>query len=221
MGLPFVGLAAHESKSRRWTLLNIKLLLPPRQSRGVSFRTLVIWNAGRASPGTEVRIADSQDGLLPDGETGELQIRGSLLFPGYFGNEQANHDAFTPDGWFRSGDIAVRDEEGNVRITGRLKELINRGSVKYNPRDVEDLLIQHPKVLQVAIVPMPDEVVGERACCFVVPSGKETLQLEELCKHLLDSGITKHKLPGRLLVIDEMPMTATRKTIKGKLKELL
>ena len=177
--------------------------------------------AGRPSPGTEVRIADSEDRALPAGETGELQVRGSLLFPGYFDNVQANRAAFTHDGWFRSGDLAVRDASGNVRITGRIKELINRGGVKYNPRDIEDLLAQHPKVAQVAIIPMEDEVLGEKACCFIVPINADAPTLAELCQHLLDNGLAKNKLPERLVVIDEMPMTPTRKVIKGKLKELL
>lgn len=177
--------------------------------------------AGRASPGTEVRIVDSDNRPVPDGDSGELQIRGSSLFSGYFANEQANLEAFTADGWFRSGDLAVKDTAGNVRIIGRLKELINRGGVKYNPRDVEDLLAQHPKITQVAIIPMPDDVLGEKACCFVVPAGEHPPQLEELCKYLLDGGISKHKLPERLVTISEMPMNPTRKIIKGKLKELL
>jgi len=177
--------------------------------------------AGRPSPGTEVRIADAEDRPLPDGKVGELQIRGSLLFPGYFANDAANGLAFAADGWFRSGDLAVRDAAGNVAITGRIKELINRGGIKYNPADVEALIVQHHNVSQAAIVPMLDEVLGEKACCFIVADGGMPPSLEELCAYLLERGIAKHKLPERLVVIDEMPMTPTRKIIKGKLQKLL
>ena len=124
-------------------------------------------SAGRVSPGTEVRISGPDGIALAPGEEGELQVRGCLLFPGYFSNDAANQDAFTADGWFRSGDLATIDAHGNVAITGRIKDVINRGGVKFNPRDIEDLLDAHPKILQSAIVPMPDPVLGERACCFV------------------------------------------------------
>jgi|TARA_B100001964_G_C14244080_1_gene606538 non-ribosomal peptide synthetase component E (peptide arylation enzyme) len=178
---------------------------------------LVARCAGRPSPGTEVRIADADGTESPQGEEGELQVRGCLLFPGYFNNEDANHDAFTANGWFRTGDLAIMDTDGNVSITGRIKDIINRGGVKYNPRDVEELLDRHPKVGQSAIVPVPDEVLGERACAFVtLASGKE-VTLQELCNYLLENKIAKLKLPEQLEVIEEMPLTATRKIIKGRL----
>src|SRR5204863_3569485 len=129
----------------------------------------------RPSPGTEVRIA----------EDGELQVRGCLLFPGYFENDEANAEAFTADGWFRTGDLAAQDAAGNVAITGRSKDIINRGGIKFNPRDVEDLLAVHPKVLQAAIVPMPDAVLGEKACVFVVTKPDQSVTLEELVDYLL------------------------------------
>ena len=154
---------------------------------------------------------------MPAGEEGELQVRGSLLFPGYYDNAEANAQAFTADGWFRSGDLATQDAAGNVRITGRIKEVINRGGVKYNPRDVEDLLDAHPGVMQSAIVPMPDPVLGEKACCCIVPKGASPPTLEALCAWLTGRGIAKTKLPERLEVITEMPLTPTRKIIKGQL----
>jgi cyclohexanecarboxylate-CoA ligase len=166
-------------------------------------------SAGRPSPGTEIRIADD----------GELQVRGCLLFPGYFDNDGANRDAFTADGWFRTGDLAAIDAAGNVSITGRSKDIINRGGVKFNPRDVEDLLAVHPKILQAAIVPMPDPVLGEKACAFVMLRNKEDkVELQELVSYLLEKNIAKIKLPEKLVVVDDMPMTPTRKIIKGRLR---
>ena len=177
-------------------------------------------SAGRPSPGTEVRILDPETGATKaPGEEGELQIRGWLLFPGYYNNPSANEAAFAEDGWFRSGDLATADKDGNVAITGRIKDVINRGGVKYNPRDIEDLLDAHPSIAQSAIVPMKDEVLGEKACAFVtLAPGAANVSLKALCDHLLKYKIAKNKLPEKLVVIEEMPLTPTRKIIKGKLK---
>ena len=175
-------------------------------------------SAGRVSPGTEVRIAGPDGIALAPGEEGELQVRGCLLFPAYFNNDAANQDAFAADGWFRSGDLATIDALGNVAITGRIKDVINRGGVKFNPRDIEDLLDAHPKILQSAIVPMPDPVLGERACCFVtLRPGSATLALEEVTQYLSRHNIARTKLPERLIIVAEMPLTPTRKIIKGRL----
>ena len=164
--------------------------------------------AGRPSPGTEVRVAGD----------GELQVRGALLFSGYLDNPEATQAAFTADGWFRSGDLAEQRGE-YFAITGRSKDIINRGGVKFNPADVEMLLDSHPKILQSALVPMPDPVLGERACAFVCLKNKnDSVSLEELSAWLLDRNIAKNKLPERLVVVPEMPLTPTRKIIKGRLR---
>ena len=140
------------------------------------------------------------------------------MFPGFYDNDAANSVAFAPGGWYRTGDLAVIDAAGNVTITGRSKDVINRGGHKFNPRDVEDLLESHSKVLQSAIVPMPDSVLGERACCFVtLRPGITGVTLEELTAFLAGRGIAKLKFPERLVVITEMPLTPTRKVIKSRL----
>ncbi|MFO0987438.1 MAG: class I adenylate-forming enzyme family protein [Alphaproteobacteria bacterium] len=180
---------------------------------------LTATTTGRASPGTEVRVADAGGRACPPGEEGELQVRGCLLFPGFFNNPAATDSAFAPGGWYRSGDLATMDAAGYVTITGRSKDVINRGGVKFNPRDVEDLLDGHPQILQSAIVPMPDPVLGERACAFAtLRPGAAEPTLEDLCAYLLAKGIAKNKLPERLVVVPEMPLTPTRKIIKGRLK---
>jgi acyl-CoA synthetase (AMP-forming)/AMP-acid ligase II len=164
--------------------------------------------AGRASPGTEARVA----------EDGELQVRGPLLFSGYLNNPSKNEKVFTQDGWFRSGDLA-EPRGAYFAITGRSKDIINRGGVKFNPADVEMLLDSHPKILHSAIVPMPDPVLGERACAFVVlRNEKQTVGLQEIIDYLLGKSIAKNKLPEKLVVVPEMPMTPTRKVIKGRLR---
>lgn len=164
--------------------------------------------AGRASPGTQVRVS----------EEGELQVRGPLLFSGYYKNEEATRLAFTADGWFRSGDLAERRGE-YIAITGRSKDIINRGGVKFNPADVEMLLDSHPRILQSAIVSMPDAVLGEKACVFItLKPGAASPTLEELVAYLLDKNIAKNKLPERMVIVPEMPLTPTRKIIKGRLR---
>lgn len=182
---------------------------------------VVATSVGRPSVGSEVRVCDERGGPLPLGAEGELQIRGSSMFTGYYRNESANQAALSEDGWFRTGDLAVADPNGNYRVTGRIKDIVNRGGIKYNPRDVEELLVQHPAVAQAAIVPYPDPVLGERACCFIVPSGEKVPTLAELCEFLCGSGLAKVKLPERLELLGEMPMTPTRKVIKSQLKAFL
>src|SRR5207302_3489124 len=101
-------------------------------------------------------------------------------------------------------------------ITGRSKDIINRGGVKFNPADVEMLLDSHPKVMQSAIVPMPDPVLGEKACVFVTVKGSTAPSLQDFCDYLLEKKIAKNKLPERLVVVPEMPLTPTRKIITGR-----
>jgi cyclohexanecarboxylate-CoA ligase/acyl-CoA synthetase len=165
-------------------------------------------SVGRPSPGTELRVAAD----------GELQVRGPLAFSGYYGNDEATRAAFTEDGWFRTGDLA-EERNGCYAITGRSKDIINRGGVKFNPADVEALLDAHPQIQQSAIVPMPDAVLGEKACAFVqLRPGAAEPSLAQVCEYLLGKDIAKNKLPERLVVIPEMPLTPTRKIIKSKLR---
>ncbi len=173
--------------------------------------------AGRASPGTELRIADGTTPLPADAE-GELQARGVSVFAGYLQNPEATAASFTPDGWFRTGDLARLDAHGNLTLTGRLKDVINRGGVKFNPTDIEATIERHPAVAQCAIVPMPDPVLGERACAFVVlKPGAGTIDLDALRELLAAQAIAKLKWPERLEVIAEMPLTPTRKVKKAEL----
>ena len=106
---------------------------------------------------------------------------------------------FSEDSWLRTGDLAVMNETGHVRITGRIKDIINRGGVKLNPSDVEALIDQHEAVLQSAIVPVPDPILGERACCCVVLKPGKTLSLDALCAWLQGQGVAKFKWPERLV----------------------
>jgi cyclohexanecarboxylate-CoA ligase/acyl-CoA synthetase len=174
-------------------------------------------STGRASPGTELRVVDAGGNELSPGGEGELQMRGPSLFAGYLENQQATRDAFADAGWFRTGDLAVIDNAGNVRLTGRVKEIINRGGVKFNPLDVEAMLLKHPAVAEVAVAPIPDAVLGEKACCFVVTRTGRSFTLEEMRNFLASEGVGKVKWPERLELVANMPLTPTRKIIKGEL----
>jgi non-ribosomal peptide synthetase component E (peptide arylation enzyme) len=177
-------------------------------------------SVGRPAPGMELRIVDDRGNPAGDDQSGELQIRGPSVFAGYCGNAAANLDSFH-EGWFRTGDLACRDAKGNFHITGRPKDLINRGGIKINPAEIEVMIDRHPKVLQSAIVPMPDEVMGEKACAFVVTRPGECVSLQEICEWLDQNKLAKMLWPERVELIDEMPMTPTRKIIKGVLRARL
>lgn len=176
-----------------------------------------IETTGRASPGTELRVLRDDGSPAAPGEEGELQMRGPSLFAGYLDNPQATRAAMTEDGFFRTGDLASMDSQGNVRLSGRTKEIINRGGVKFNPVDVENLLMQHPAVDMAAIIPMPDPVLGERACAFVTLRPGQALDMAGMQAFLEGRSVSKLRWPERLEVVEAMPFTPTRKIIKGEL----
>ena len=180
-------------------------------------REVRIGSVGRAMPGTELRVADVEGKALAAGETGELQVRGCSVFSGYAGNRVATSETFTADGWFRTGDLADMDDGGNVRLRGRTKDIINRGGVKFNPAEVEGIIAAHPAVAQVAIAPVPDPVLGERAACFVVLNEKATLGFEELTRYLAERKVAKFMWPEQFEIVADMPTTPTRKVIKPEL----
>ena len=168
---------------------------------------------GRCVPMMGLRIIDDQGKDVPYGEEGEIAAIGPSVHIGYLNNEAANRDSFTQDGWFRTGDLArYADAEGNVRIVGRKKEIINRGGKKFFPREVEELLYEHPKILQVAIVGVPDPRLGERSCMCAIPKQGTKLELSEFVS-FLKGRVADYKLPEQLVVMDDFPMTPT-----GKLK---
>jgi cyclohexanecarboxylate-CoA ligase/acyl-CoA synthetase len=175
---------------------------------------------GRPAPGMELRIVGEAGHPLDIGQSGELQIRGPSVFAGYYGNATATAESFQ-HGWFRTGDLACRDADGNFHITGRLKDLINRGGIKINPVEVEAIIDRHPKVLQSAIVPMHDEVMGEKACAFIVTEPGERIGLPEICEWLRANEVVKVQWPEQVELINEMPMTPTRKIIKAALRARL
>jgi acyl-coenzyme A synthetase/AMP-(fatty) acid ligase len=180
-----------------------------------------ITSTGRAATGMRLRVVDPEGNDLPSGVEGELQARDSSVFTSYLNDQQASKAAFTEDDWFKTGDLATIDTDGYLRITGRTKEIINRGGIKYNPAEVEAILANHPAIAMCAIVPVPDPTLGERACLCVQTTPGHTITLEEACKLLDDNKMAKYKWPERLELFDELPMTPTRKVQRAKVAALL
>ena len=177
-------------------------------------------SSGAAAPGNELRVVDDEDNPLPADQEGELQIRGCSVFSGYYNNPDANAEAFV-DGWFRTGDLAKLDADGHLSLTGRSKDVINRGGVKFNPADIETLIVQMPAVQMCAIIPVPDSVLGEKACVVVQPTGEATINLEEITAHLDEQQVAKNKWPERLEIVENLPLTPTMKVIKGRLAAMI
>ncbi len=174
-------------------------------------------SVGRAMPGTELRVVDVETRRPLRDSTGELEVRGCSVFSGYFQNPETTAESFSEDAWFKTGDLAQIDEGGYVRLRGRIKEMINRGGVKYHPAEVETLLEKHPAISQVAIAAIPDATLCERAACFVVPKPGHALTLDELTLFLKEHKLAKFMWPEQLMIVSEMPMTPTRKIIKSEL----
>jgi fatty-acyl-CoA synthase len=170
----------------------------------------VAGSVGRAASHMAVKVTDAAGAALRPGEEGEICCDGPSVHLGYHNNPAANAEAFGPDGWFRSGDLGIIDGDGNLRISGRLKEMINRGGMKFFPREIEEILYTHPKVLYAAIVGIPDERLGERNCLCLVPKPGEPPTLDELNAFLGDS-VATYKRPERLELFEELPFTPTGK----------
>jgi non-ribosomal peptide synthetase component E (peptide arylation enzyme) len=165
---------------------------------------------GRAADGMGLRLIDAAGRDVPPGAEGEIAAEGPSVHLGYHKNPAANAELFTADGWFRTGDLGQFDAAGNVRIVGRLKEMINRGGKKFFPREIEEILYTHPKILHAAIVGVPDPRLGERNCLCVIPRPGASLSLEEAVE-FLKGDVAVYKLPEELEVFAEFPFTPTGK----------
>jgi acyl-CoA synthetase (AMP-forming)/AMP-acid ligase II len=174
---------------------------------------------GKALPGTSVKIVDDDGQEVPRGEQGDIAYKGPMHMLEYINNPEETRKLFTPDGHSRSGDLGVMDADGYVRVTGRLKDIVIRGGLNISVRQIEDQLTAHPAIRAVAAVGMPDENLGERLCCYVVLNdGHETLALPEVSEYLLAQGLAIQKVPERLEIVPELPMTATGKVQKHVLR---
>jgi len=169
----------------------------------------------------EVKLLDEEDREVPMGEVGELTVRGPYTLRGYFGVPEYNARQFTSDGFYRSGDLMRMHPSGNYVVEGRKKDLINRGGEKISAEEVENLILMHASVQNVACVPMPDPNMGEKMCAFVILKSNTSLDLKTLVEFLLTKEIAKFKLPERLEILGDFPVSTFGKVSKKALGELI
>jgi 2,3-dihydroxybenzoate-AMP ligase len=172
------------------------------------------------SPGDEIRVVDDLGRDVLDDEPGELIVRGPYTIRGYYNAPEINEQAFTADGYYRMGDV-VRRRDGYVYVEGRKKDLINRGGEKISCDEVEGYILAHPGVKGACLVAMPDPVYGEKACAFVIPKPGESISFAELVEFLLSQRIAKFKLPERLEIVDEFPISPAGKILRRRLREMI
>ncbi|REK53858.1 MAG: AMP-binding protein [Geobacillus sp.] len=175
---------------------------------------------GRALPNVEVKIVDpSTNKEVPPGVQGELCTRGYHVMKGYYKNPGATKEVIDEDGWLHTGDLAVMDENGYCRITGRLKDMIIRGGENIYPREIEEFLYKHPKILDVQVVGVPDEKYGEEVMAWIILKEGQTATAEEI-REFCRGKISRHKIPRYIEFTDSYPMTASGKIQKFKLREM-
>ncbi|MCL1699468.1 class I adenylate-forming enzyme family protein [Lysinibacillus sp. Bpr_S20] len=175
---------------------------------------------GLVIKGTELRIVDDKRNELPRNNVGEIAVKGPGVMKGYFNDLQRTKEVLTEDGWFYTGDLATLDEEGYVRIIGRKKEMIIRGGYNIYPREIEEIFYQHPAVLEVAVVGLPDTVLGEVVCAAILVKDKATVQEEELL-NFVQENVATYKCPTKIVILDEFPVTASGKIQKVELQKKL
>ncbi len=206
------GCTFQESFGTGEGLLNMTRLDDPPETRFTS--------SGRPiSPADEIRIVDERGNDVADGIVGELICRGPYTVCGYYNAPNKDRVAFTGDGYYRMGDM-VRRVGGNLYVEGRLKDIINRGGEKISCEEVENYILGHPKIKNVCVVAMPDATFGEKACAFVIPVAGETVGLDEIKSFLLARNIAKFKLPERLTVVNEFPISPAGKILRRELREV-
>lgn len=178
---------------------------------------VITQTCGRCADGMEIAILDPQNGdcVLADGETGEVGIRGASMMLGYFDDQAATEQSYTDAGWFLSGDLGVRDRNGNIRIVGRKKDLIIRGGQNIHPARVEDLAMRHPAVVKAAAFGLPDDRLGEKMCLAVIL--RQNVAPADLLAHLAISGLAIYHMPEYVVALENFPLTASGKILKREL----
>lgn len=175
---------------------------------------------GYAAAGVEIKMVDDARKTLPPGCEGEEASRGPNVFMGYFDEPELTARALDEEGWYYSGDLCRMDEAGYIKITGRKKDIIVRGGENISSREVEDILLQHPKIHDACVVAMPDERLGERSCAYVVlKAPHHSLSLEEVVAFFSRKRVAKYKYPEHIVVIEKLPRTASGKIQKFLLRK--
>jgi non-ribosomal peptide synthetase component E (peptide arylation enzyme) len=165
------------------------------------------------------KIINHDSNELPPNTQGELVLKGPGVFTGYFNNPEENKRAFTKDGFFRTGDLATINEKGYITLTGRIKEMINRGGESISATEIERLISRHPDVAAVAVIPMPDPLMGERVCAYIQPKSGAQLTFDVIISFLKEQKASVLQLPERIECIDAMPYTGAQKMDKKSLRE--
>lgn len=171
------------------------------------------------SPDDELWVADDDGNPLPVGETGRLMTRGPYTFRGYYQSPEHNAAAFDKDGFYCSGDLISLTEDGYVKVEGRQKDQINRGGEKIAAEEIENLLLRHPEVINAALVSMPDELMGEKSCAYIIATSP--LKPVVLRRHLRAEGVAEFKLPDRFIQVETLPLTPVGKVDKKLLRQRL
>jgi len=175
---------------------------------------------GRATcPRDLYKVVDAEGHTLPPDTPGELLVKGPSVFTGYYKNPEENAKVFVDDGFFRTGDLAQIDKDGYITITGRLKEMINRGGESISATVIERLIARHPQVAVCAVIAMPDPVMGERVCAYIEPSPGASLTLESIVLFLREEKASVQQLPERIEFVEAMPLTGVNKINKQALRE--
>lgn len=165
------------------------------------------------------KVFDIEDNPLPAGQQGELRVKGPSLFPGYYNNPEENANAFDANGFFKTGDLAKIDEKGYISLTGRVKEMINRGGESISATDIERLISLHPDVAVVAVIAMPDPMMGERVCAYIEPKRGTRLTFDDIISFLKEQKASVLQFPERIEFVDKMPYTAAQKLNKTELRK--
>lgn len=182
---------------------------------------IVVNTCGRACAGIELKLwsAENQDQEVPVGSIGELGVRGACLMLGYFADQEATERAFNKAGWFMTGDLGLLDDQGNLRVAGRKKDLIIRGGHNIHPARIEDFAMRHDCVIKAAAFGVADQRLGERVCLAVI--AKRPIKASELLQHLDKMGLSKSDMPEYYIELDAFPLTASGKVLKRALVDLV
>ena len=171
------------------------------------------------SPFDEIRIVDDNGQDVPEGKMGELIVRGPTTLRGYYKAPEHNRIAFDSEGYYHSGDIVRRGPHGGIIVEGRKKDMINRGGEHLSAEEIENLILLHDAIHNAAVIGMPDPEMGERICAYIIPKSGQAITCEELNRFLLSKDIAKFKLPERLEIVNEFPLTNVGKVSKKDLRE--
>ena len=178
--------------------------------------------AGKISGDGEIKFVDDAGNDVPKGEVGEIWFRGSAVVAAYFNNEEATKETWTEDGWFQSGDLGKLDKDGNLLVVGRKKDMIIRGGQNIFPGEIEELLLTHPKVADVALVGMPDILMGERICAFIETIDGMDCTLEDITDFLKEKKIAMFKIPERVECVKTLPrIPETKKADKKQMRKMI